>query len=123
METSLVFPSPAALSALIHYLALTSDPTNFGAYTLRTHDLAQYMRLDASAVRALGLVSLDVGVSVPTFFFGLYHLFAFVFGAIMKPWYFYSERVLTSLSRGHSISQLRFLGCSISARPRKGHGC
>ncbi|KAG6332316.1 hypothetical protein ID866_6775 [Astraeus odoratus] len=63
VETSGVnsFPAPAALAALINYLALVSDPANFGAYTLRVHDLAQYMRLDASAVRALGLVSVDAG--------------------------------------------------------------
>ncbi|KAL4078153.1 muts domain V-domain-containing protein [Scleroderma yunnanense] len=66
METSTVkpFPSPAALAALINYLALTSDPTNFGAYTLRIHDLARYMRLDASAVRALGLMSFDAGGTI-----------------------------------------------------------
>lgn len=58
------FPSPGALSALTNYLALSSDSANFGAYTLRTHDLAQYMRLDASAVRALGLVSFDAGGTI-----------------------------------------------------------
>ncbi|KAI6001586.1 DNA mismatch repair protein [Pisolithus orientalis] len=58
------FPSQGALSALVHYLTLSSDPANFGAYTLRTHDLAQYMRLDASAVRALGLVSFEAGGTI-----------------------------------------------------------
>jgi DNA mismatch repair ATPase MutS len=33
-----------------------ADPSNHGAYTIRTHDLSQYMRLDASALRALNLV-------------------------------------------------------------------
>ncbi|EIW77166.1 DNA mismatch repair protein [Coniophora puteana RWD-64-598 SS2] len=45
----------AALGALISYLGLASDPANEGAYILRTHDLARYMRLDASALRALNL--------------------------------------------------------------------
>ena len=45
----------AALNALITYLALLADESNHNAFTLKTHDLAQYMRLDASAVRALGL--------------------------------------------------------------------
>ncbi|KAG1850182.1 DNA mismatch repair protein [Suillus subluteus] len=48
--------APSALSALISYLSLLSDPSNHGAYKLRTHDLARYMRLDASALRALNLI-------------------------------------------------------------------
>ncbi|PPR07413.1 LOW QUALITY PROTEIN: hypothetical protein CVT26_013729 [Gymnopilus dilepis] len=48
--------APSALSALIIYLSLLSDPTNHGMYTIKTHDLAQYMKLDASALRALNLV-------------------------------------------------------------------
>ena len=47
--------APAALSALVSYLSLLSDPSNHGAWSIRTHDLAQYMRLDASALRALNL--------------------------------------------------------------------
>ncbi|KAK0203192.1 muts domain V-domain-containing protein [Desarmillaria ectypa] len=47
--------APAALSALIAYLSLLADPTNHEAYTIRTHDLSQYMKLDASALRALNL--------------------------------------------------------------------
>ncbi|KAF9265861.1 DNA mismatch repair protein [Marasmius fiardii PR-910] len=47
--------APAALSALVTYLSLLSDPSNHGAFRIRTHDLSQYMRLDASALRALNL--------------------------------------------------------------------
>jgi DNA mismatch repair protein MSH2 len=49
----------AALSsaaALIRYLDLMSDSANFGQFALYQHDLAQFMRLDASAVRALHLM-------------------------------------------------------------------
>ncbi|KAJ6019159.1 hypothetical protein N7499_009683 [Penicillium canescens] len=43
-------------SALIKYLAVMTDPTNFGQYQLYQHDLSQYMKLDASALRALNLM-------------------------------------------------------------------
>ncbi|KAF4616671.1 hypothetical protein D9613_008625 [Agrocybe pediades] len=48
--------APSALSALIAYLSLLGDPSNHNMYTIKTHDLSQYMRLDASALRALNLV-------------------------------------------------------------------
>ncbi|KAF5390577.1 hypothetical protein D9757_002738 [Collybiopsis confluens] len=47
--------APSALSALSTYLSLLSDPSNHSAFSIRTHDLGQYMRLDASALRALNL--------------------------------------------------------------------
>jgi len=47
--------APAALSALIQYLQLLADDSSYGAYKLRTHDLSQYMKLDASALKALNL--------------------------------------------------------------------
>lgn len=43
-------------SALIRYLGLMSDPSNFGQYQLYQHDLAQFMKLDSSALRALNLM-------------------------------------------------------------------
>ncbi|GAA5992261.1 hypothetical protein JCM10908_001845 [Rhodotorula pacifica] len=52
----------ASVAALISYLSLLSDPSNFGVYTLRTHDLSMYMRLDASALRALNLMPDPTGL-------------------------------------------------------------
>ena len=43
-------------AALIKYLGVLSDPTNFGQYQLYQHDLSQYMKLDASALKALNLM-------------------------------------------------------------------
>ena len=43
-------------AALIKYLGILSDPSNFGQYQLYQHDLSQYMRLDASALKALNLM-------------------------------------------------------------------
>ncbi|CAO3669338.1 unnamed protein product [Umbelopsis vinacea] len=46
----------AACACLVKYLSILSDDTSFGKYTLKHHDLSQYMRLDASALRALNLM-------------------------------------------------------------------
>ncbi|KAL4873372.1 hypothetical protein BDV12DRAFT_159871 [Aspergillus spectabilis] len=45
-----------AAAALIKYLGVMSDATNFGQYQLYQHDLTQFMKLDAAALRALNLM-------------------------------------------------------------------
>ncbi|KAK4702829.1 DNA mismatch repair protein MSH2, partial [Phenoliferia sp. Uapishka_3] len=52
----------SATAALISYLSLMSEDTNFGAYRLKHHDLSQYMKLDASALRALNLMPDPTGM-------------------------------------------------------------
>ena len=56
-------PASSAVNALLTYLSLLSDTSNHNAYNLKTHDLSRYMKLDASALRALGLVGDNVGYS------------------------------------------------------------
>ncbi|KFA72895.1 hypothetical protein S40288_02138 [Stachybotrys chartarum IBT 40288] len=43
-------------ASLIKYLDVLQDPSNFGQYQLYQHDLAQFMKLDAAALKALNLM-------------------------------------------------------------------
>ena len=63
----------SATAALLSYLHLTAESENFGQYTLIQHDLSQFMRLDASALRALNLIpsQLDAGGTKSMTLFGL----------------------------------------------------
>jgi len=46
----------SSAAALLKYLGVMSDPSNYGQYSLYQHDLTQYMKLDASALKALNLM-------------------------------------------------------------------
>jgi DNA mismatch repair protein MSH2 len=46
----------SALSALVIYLSLLSDLSLQNQFRLHHHDLSQYMKLDASALKALNLM-------------------------------------------------------------------
>jgi DNA mismatch repair protein MSH2 len=48
--------SMAALAALLAYLSLLADTSLHGKFKLLHHDLSQYMKLDASALKALNLM-------------------------------------------------------------------
>lgn len=45
-----------SLAAIINYLSLMSDTPMHGQFRLHHHDLSQYMKLDASALKALNLM-------------------------------------------------------------------
>nr|CAG4636840.1 EOG090X02H9 [Ceriodaphnia reticulata] len=49
--------SMASLAALVKYLDIMADETNFGQYSLSIFDFTQYMRLDSAASAALHLTS------------------------------------------------------------------
>ncbi len=62
-----------ATAALIMYLSPTRDDANHGQYALVQHDLSQYMRLDASALRVLNLMpnTQEIGQSKNLTLFGI----------------------------------------------------
>lgn len=43
-------------AALLKYIGVMTDPSNYGQYQLYQHDLSQFMKLDAAALRALNLM-------------------------------------------------------------------
>jgi len=43
-------------AALIKYLGVLSDPSNYGQFRLYQHDLSQYMKLDASALKVVNMM-------------------------------------------------------------------
>ncbi|KAK4320785.1 hypothetical protein Pmani_008361 [Petrolisthes manimaculis] len=53
----------AALAAVIKYLELLGDESNFNQYNLSMYDLGQYMRLDTSAAKALHIEPQSEGMS------------------------------------------------------------
>lgn len=46
----------SAVAAILSFLGLMSDPGLHGQFALHHHDLSQYMKLDASALKALNLM-------------------------------------------------------------------
>lgn len=59
-------------AAVLRYVNVFTDPSNYGTYSLVRHDLSQYMRLDSAAVRALNLFDLrNPKNTAPTTIYGL----------------------------------------------------
>jgi DNA mismatch repair protein MSH2 len=62
----------ASCACVIKYLQLLTNESNFGKFTLKNHDLSQYMRLDGPALAALNLMpTAQDGPSKTTSLYGL----------------------------------------------------
>lgn len=77
----------SCMGALVKYLDLLADDTNFGRFSLRRIDLDRYMRLDSAAVRALNLVPLPGDGNKSFSLFGLLNQCRTAMGArLLQVW-------------------------------------
>lgn len=60
-----------ALGSLLSYIDLLADESNYGNYTIMKYNLANYMRLDSAAVRALNILESKTDANKNYSLFGL----------------------------------------------------
>ena len=91
-------------ASLIKYLGILSDPSNFGQYQLYQHDLSQYMKLDAAALRALNLMPGPRDGSKTMSLFGLLnHCKTPVGGRLLAQWLKQPLMNLADIERRHQL--------------------
>ncbi|XP_031474444.1 DNA mismatch repair protein MSH2 [Nymphaea colorata] len=70
LVANLVYAS-GALGALLSYLELLADESNYGSYTIQHYKLDSYMRLDSAAMRALSVLESKMDANKNFSLFGL----------------------------------------------------
>ncbi|CAN1241702.1 DNA mismatch repair protein MSH2 [Linum perenne] len=63
--------APVALGALVSYVELLADESNYGNYAIKRYDLNSYMRLDSAAMRALNVLESKTDANKNFSLFGL----------------------------------------------------
>ncbi|KAK5061008.1 MutS-like protein [Exophiala bonariae] len=96
-------------AALIKYLGVLTDPSNFGQYRLYQHDLSQYMKLDAAALRALNLMPGPRDGSKNMSLFGLLnHCKTPIGGRLLAQWLKQPLMSLLAIEKRHQLVEAFF---------------
>lgn len=96
-------------AALIKYLGVLTDPSNFGQYRLYQHDLSQYMKLDAAALRALNLMPGPRDGSKNMSLFGLLnHCKTPIGGRLLAQWLKQPLMSLSEIEKRHQLVEAFF---------------
>lgn len=97
----------SSCACIIKYLQLLSNENNFGKFTLKHHDLSQYMRLDGPALAALNLMPLPSdGPNKNTSLYGLLNKCKTAQGSrLFAQWLKQPLLNLNEINRRHDIVQ------------------
>ncbi|KAG8529307.1 MutS-like protein [Bacidia gigantensis] len=109
-------------ASLIKYLGLLSDPSNFGQYQLYQHDLSQYMKLDAAALRALNLMPGPRDGSKTMSLFGLLnHCKTPVGGRLLAQWLKQPLMNLQDIERRQQLVEAFFIDTELRQTMQEEH--
>lgn len=109
-------------AALIKYLGVLTDPSNFGQYRLYQHDLSQYMKLDAAALRALNLMPGPRDGSKNMSLFGLLnHCKTPIGGRLLAQWLKQPLMGLSEIEKRHQLVEAFFTDTELRQTMQEEH--
>ncbi|KAI9894185.1 MAG: MutS-like protein [Vezdaea aestivalis] len=109
-------------SALIKYLGILTDTSNFGQYRLHQHDLSQFMKLDASALKALNLMPGPRDGSKTMSLFGLLNQCKTPIGTrLLAQWLKQPLMSLEEIERRHQLVEAFFVDTELRQTMQEEH--